>query len=70
MQKSKNVTISFIIVLLLYGLGSSFSTTSQINTIYLYIINPLFWIGIAILLRCLLRKNNRKKEIKKRNKGI
>lgn len=70
MQKSKNVTISFIILLLIYALLMSFYVTSQNNTIYLYIINPLFWIGIAIVLRMLLRKNNRKKEIEKRNNRI
>ena len=65
MQKSKTATIITIIAILLYGLLGSFILIKKINIIYLYVINPLVWILIALLLRFLLGKNIENKKLKK-----
>lgn len=65
MQKSKNITIGIIIFILIYGLIANLKLVFSINRIYLYIINPIFWIGLAIVLRVILGKNIEKKKIKK-----
>lgn len=65
MQKSKNITIFFIIIILLFGLLGNIKLIRDINIIYLYIINPIFWIGFSILLYCLLGKNIENKKLKK-----
>ena len=44
MQKSKLVTAIFIIVILIYGLLSNFRFVFGLNGLYLYIVNPIFWI--------------------------
>lgn len=65
MQKSRNATIGLIILILFYALIANFKLVFNINQIYLYIINPLFWIGIAFFLRLILGKSYEKKKIKK-----
>ena len=65
MQKSKNMTIVIIILILLFGLLGNIKLVRDINIIYLYIINPIFWIGLSILLHYLLGKNIENKKLKK-----
>ena len=65
MQKSKNATIIIIMLILLYGLLGSIKFIRSINTIYLYIINPIFWIGLSILLHTLLCKNKENRKLKR-----
>lgn len=56
MQKSKVATIIIILLMLLYSLFSYSDFTRQSNFIYLYIINPIFWIGLALFLRFTIGK--------------
>ena len=65
MQKSKNATIFVILLILAYGLLGTCKLVLDINIAYLYIINPLFWIGLAIILNSLIPKIYEKKKIKK-----
>ena len=50
MQKSKSVTAIFIIVILIYGLLSNFRFVFELNGLYLYIVNPIFWIIFCVIL--------------------
>ena len=50
MQKSKLVTAIFIIVILIYGLLSNFRFVFGLNGLYLYIVNPIFWIIFCVIL--------------------
>ena len=65
MQKSKNITIAIIILMLIYGLLANLKLVININTIYLYIINPLFWITLAVFLKIAIGKSYQKSRIKK-----
>ena len=65
MQKSKILTITVIIVILFYGLLANFKLVNEINTIYLYYINPLFWIVLAVLLKNTINDVYRSLKIKK-----
>ena len=65
MQKNKKATIIIISIILVYGLLAEFLLSVKINTIYLYIINPIIWIGIAIFLRNALGKSYETKKLKK-----
>lgn len=65
MQKSKNATIVIIIAIFLYGILANFKLVSEMNRIYLYIINPLYWIGLSIALHFLLAKSRENKKLKK-----
>ena len=65
MQKSKNATIVILIAIFTYGLLGSIKLVKDINTIYLYIINPIFWIGLSIILFNILGKSIEKRKIKK-----
>lgn len=65
MQKSKNATIFIIFLILAYGLLGTCKLVLDINIAYLYIINPLFWVGLAIILNALIPKIYEKKKIKK-----
>ena len=65
MQKSKNATIVIMIIILLFGLLGSIKLVRDINVIYLYIINPIFWIGLSILLHYTLGKNIENRRLKK-----
>lgn len=65
MQKSKNATLVIIALILLYGLLATFKISVKYNIAYLYIINPIFWIGLAIVLRIILGKNAENKKLKK-----
>ena len=62
MQKSKSFTIATIFLILIYGINASVFLVTKVNFIYLYIINPLFYIAVAIVLGILLGKqlNNSK----------
>mgnify|MGYP004618123155 FL=1 len=65
MQKSKNITIAIIILILIYGLLANLKLVFNINVIYLYIINPLFWITLAVFLKIAIGKSYQKSRIKK-----
>ena len=65
MQKSKGATICTIVIILLYGVLGNFKLVRDINILYLYIINPFFWIGLSIVLHFLLGKNIENKKLKR-----
>ena len=65
MQKSKNITLAIIILMLIYGLLANLKLVFNINAIYLYIINPLFWITLAVFLKIAIGKSYQKSRIKK-----
>ena len=65
MQKNKKATIIIILAMLAYGLFAEFYLSIKINKIYLYIINPIIWIGIAIFLKTMLGKSYEVKKLKK-----
>ena len=65
MQKNKKATIIIMIFILLYSLLAEFKLVTTINKIYLYILNPLIWIGLAIFLRTVLGKSYEIKKLKK-----
>lgn len=64
MQKSKKVTIFIIFLILLYGLLGNMQFVKQINNLYLYVINPIIWIVISVILYFLLGKNIENKKLK------
>ena len=65
MQKSKILTVIVIVVILFYGLLANLKLINEINTIYLYYINPLFWIVLAVLLKNTINDVYRSLKIKK-----
>ena len=65
MQKNKLATIIIIMIILAYGLLGTCKLVIDINIPYTYIINPLFWIGMAVFLKFFLAKNYEKKKLKK-----
>lgn len=65
MQKNKKATIIIILAMLVYGLFAEFYLSIKTNKIYLYIINPIVWIGIAIFLKSMLGKSYEVKKLKK-----
>ena len=65
MQKNKKATIIIILAMLAYGLFAEFYLSIKINKIYLYIINPIVWIGIVIFLKTMLGKSYEVKKLKK-----
>ena len=58
MQKSKLGTALIILGILIYGLISNIVLIYKINTVYLYIINPLFWILLSGFLFLSLGKSH------------
>ena len=65
MQKSKKATIIIIITMLVYGFFATFKLIKEINILYLYIINPLFWLLLAGFLYLTLGKSIENKKMKK-----
>ena len=65
MQKSKKATIIIIITMLVYGFFVTFKLIKEINILYLYIINPLFWLLLAGFLYLTLGKSVENKKMKK-----
>ena len=66
MQKNKTATIIMIILILAYGLLGTGKLIIDINIQYMYIINPLFWILLAVFLKIVLpNKEYEKRNIKK-----
>ncbi|MGN1270289.1 MAG: signal peptidase I [Clostridia bacterium] len=65
MQKSKSATIAFIIGILFYGLLATFLLSKKVNILYLYVINPIFWILLVCILRYLLGKNTENHKLRK-----
>ena len=56
MQKSKLVTTIIILIILIYGLLSNLRFVYGLNGLYLYIINPIFWIIFCVVLFLTLGK--------------
>lgn len=65
MQKSRNATIVIMVGIFLYGLLGALKLEKEIHTWYQYIINPLFWVILAILLHFLFGKTFENKKLKK-----
>ena len=65
MQKNKTATIIIIILILAYGLLGTGKLIIDINVQYLYIINPLFWIILAVFLKIALPNGYEKRKLKK-----
>lgn len=65
MQKNKIATIIIIICILAYGLLGTCKLIIDINVPYMYIINPLFWILLAIFLKIFLPKVYEKRKMKR-----
>ncbi|MGN1327726.1 MAG: signal peptidase I [Clostridia bacterium] len=64
MQKNKKATIIIILLILVYGLLAEFKLIQNINKIYLYIINPIIWIALAVFLKNVLGKSYEIKKLK------
>lgn len=65
MQKSKLTTLCFIIIILVYGLISSVKLVYSINSIYLKLLNPFFWILLTILIFFTLGKGYENRKLKR-----
>lgn len=65
MQKSKNATIAVIALIFIYGLFATLKLSTTYNIAYLYIINPLFWIALAVFLGETLGKSTENSRLKK-----
>ena len=57
MQKSKLVTAIIILIILIYGLISNCRFILGLNGLFLYIINPIFWIIFCLALYFILGRN-------------
>lgn len=68
MQKSKSFTLVTICLILVYGIIASLVLTTKLNFVHLYIINPVFYIVIAIILRILIGKQINNSKITKKSK--
>lgn len=66
MQKSKLVTAILILIILIYGVLSNFRFVLGLNGLYLYIINPLFWIAFCVVLYITLGKNYTNTKLRKK----
>lgn len=64
MQKSKNATIIIILFILFYGTIATFKLVTNINVLYWYVINPIFWIALSIIMRAILGNNTENKKLK------
>lgn len=65
MQKNKKATIIIIGVILAYGLLAELYLSTAINKIYLYILNPIIWIGTAVFLKVALGKTYEVRKLKR-----
>lgn len=65
MQKSKNATIIIIFFILIYSIIASMKLIIDFNTTYLYVINPIFWILMAIFLKITLGKQLETRKLKR-----
>lgn len=65
MQKSFKITLLIVFFIFIYTIITSFGFIIKYNTLYLYIINPLFWIALAIFLRVALGKQIKNSKNKK-----
>lgn len=64
MQKSKSATIIIMAIILCYGIFATFNLSVHIGTVYLYILNPIFWITIALGSKILIGNNINNGKIK------
>ena len=65
MQKNKKATIIVILIILIYGLIAEFKLLTTIYKVYLYLLNPVIWIGIALFLKYSIGKTFEIKKFKK-----
>lgn len=65
MQKSKNMTILVIILILLWGILRETKIIQPINNIFVYIINPFFWIIMSIFIYLFFSRNIQSQKLKK-----
>ena len=65
MQKSKIATIGIIVLMFIYMLFSYSGWVKQNSFIYLYIVNPIFWLVLAFFLRLAIGQTYEKKKNKK-----
>ncbi len=65
MQKNKKATIIVILIILIYGLIAEFKLLTTIYKVYLYLLNPIIWIGIALFLKYSIGKTFEIKKFKK-----
>lgn len=65
MQKNKIATITIIILILAFGILGTSKLIIDINIPYLYILNPLFWLTLALFLKIALPKVYEKRKLKK-----
>ena len=66
MQKSKLVTAILILIILIYGVLANFRFVLGLNGLYLYIVNPLFWIAFCVVLYITLGKNYTNTKLRKK----
>ena len=66
MQKSKLVTAIIILIILIYGILANFRFALGLNGLYLYIINPVFWILFCIVLFLTLARNYTNTKLRKK----
>lgn len=65
MQKNKKATIIIIILILAYGLSEQLILPTNMYTIFIYLINPIIWVSIAVFLRITLGKPYEARKLKK-----
>ena len=65
MQKSKLATIFLILTILIYGLLSKIKFIYDFNGLNLYVINPLFWLILSIILTVFIKNNYENKKLKR-----
>lgn len=66
MQKSKLVTAILILIILIYGVLANFRFVLGLNGLYLYIVNPLFWITFCVVLNVTLGRNYTNTKLRKK----
>lgn len=66
MQKSKNITFLICLLISLYIIISNFKLMFLNNTLYYYIINPIFWLILCIILRITIGKKKQSFKLEKK----
>lgn len=64
MLKSKNATITIIVLILIYGILANLKIQG-LGNLYTYLVNPIVWIILAFAIKVLLGKSYEKKRLKK-----
>lgn len=66
MQKSKGATLIIILIIVIYTILGITYLRPNVNDLYIYVINPIFWIILSVILLISLKKiykRNLKKEV-------